>query len=242
MMAGFFRQIAQRAQAGGGQLHSAAALPYSAARGTREEGGLWSEDASPAPVENLVQRVGMAVPRLSPAQAQAQAQARDAQGKAPGKGKRGLPSPRGKTRTEPRANGRRGKTPRSIVERVVASTTFTPLYPGRPPARQTEVAAPAPAPAIARSAVATSKSAPTARRQKPLKPQVRQGSGRKGAAPAGRAIQPSAPDIHIHIGRVELSANTAAAAAPRREAENARRPMSLDDYLQKRRTARAGAE
>jgi len=44
-----------------------------------------------------------------------------------------------------------------------------------------------------------------------------------------------APDVHIHIGRVELTAVTAPAAARRMSAPQARKPMSLDEYLQQRR-------
>jgi hypothetical protein len=42
-----------------------------------------------------------------------------------------------------------------------------------------------------------------------------------------------APDVHIHIGRVELSA-IAAPAPPRREPASAKQPMSLDEYLRRR--------
>ncbi len=42
-----------------------------------------------------------------------------------------------------------------------------------------------------------------------------------------------APDVHIHIGRVELTA-VATPAAPRREPPNAKKPMALDEYLRRR--------
>lgn len=46
-------------------------------------------------------------------------------------------------------------------------------------------------------------------------------------------IVEAAPEVHIHIGRIELTAATPAPAAPRREAAT-RKPMSLDDYLRSR--------
>ncbi|TPQ34855.1 hypothetical protein C2U70_16020 [Bradyrhizobium guangdongense] len=43
------------------------------------------------------------------------------------------------------------------------------------------------------------------------------------------------PDVHIHIGRVELTAITPAATPARREpAAAAKKPMSLDEYLRQR--------
>ncbi len=54
-----------------------------------------------------------------------------------------------------------------------------------------------------------------------------------GDASEARLAASPAPDVHIHIGRVELTA--IAAAAPRREsAANAKKPMSLEEYLRRR--------
>jgi hypothetical protein len=47
-----------------------------------------------------------------------------------------------------------------------------------------------------------------------------------------------ADEIHIHIGRIEVTAvQEPAAPAPRRKPKG-REPMSLDDYLAKRRQAK----
>lgn len=46
----------------------------------------------------------------------------------------------------------------------------------------------------------------------------------------------AAPEVHIHIGRIELTA-TAPVKAPKREATPVKKPMSLDEYLQQRRRA-----
>jgi hypothetical protein len=43
-----------------------------------------------------------------------------------------------------------------------------------------------------------------------------------------------APDVHIHIGRVELTAVTSAAPARRESAANSKKPMSLEEYLRRR--------
>ena len=43
-----------------------------------------------------------------------------------------------------------------------------------------------------------------------------------------------APDVHIHIGRVELTAVTPATPARRESTANAKKPMSLEEYLRRR--------
>jgi hypothetical protein len=57
------------------------------------------------------------------------------------------------------------------------------------------------------------------------------------AAPTrAAAAEPPAPvpDVHIHIGRLELTALTAAPAPRRERATPEHKPMSLDDYLRRR--------
>jgi hypothetical protein len=60
----------------------------------------------------------------------------------------------------------------------------------------------------------------------------RRGPERVAAEPAADAPLPP-PDVHIHIGRVELTA-IAPPQPARREAANTRKPMSLDEYLRRR--------
>jgi hypothetical protein len=43
-----------------------------------------------------------------------------------------------------------------------------------------------------------------------------------------------APDVHIHIGRIELTAIAPAAPARRESTANAKKPMSLEEYLRRR--------
>jgi hypothetical protein len=50
---------------------------------------------------------------------------------------------------------------------------------------------------------------------------------------SARNRQESAPDVHIHIGRIELTA-VAPPAPPRRQQAAARAAMPLDEYLQRR--------
>jgi hypothetical protein len=81
----------------------------------------------------------------------------------------------------------------------------------------------------------TEPSSPTAGATlRPAPPPVREGQARPAAARA--RVEPAAaqaPDIHIHIGRIELTAATPAAAAKRTAAPGAK-PMTLDAYLRQR--------
>jgi hypothetical protein len=78
---------------------------------------------------------------------------------------------------------------------------------------------------------------PTARRTSPTAPRATIRPGRRN--PAERQADPipgaapPAPDVHIHIGRVELTA-IAPPAPVRRESASGRKPMSLDEYLRRR--------
>jgi hypothetical protein len=86
-----------------------------------------------------------------------------------------------------------------------------------------------------------------------LRPTARQGergrdtkSGpRLGARPgleapmriaAHEVSETHAPDVHIHIGRVELTAVTTNKAQARTRAPEAKRPMTLDEYLRHRKS------
>jgi hypothetical protein len=58
---------------------------------------------------------------------------------------------------------------------------------------------------------------------------------RPAGGPSDRRPEaPPAPDVHIHIGRVELTAVTSAAPARRDSAANPKKPMSLEEYLRRR--------
>lgn len=119
----------------------------------------------------------------------------------------------------PAARPVRGRsTPTVPGKRAAAAQTTEPPMrderSARPPLQPASPAAGAmltPAPHPARGAQA-----------RPTSPRTRADSG---AAPA--------PDIHIHIGRIELTAATPAAPAKRTAAPGAR-PMTLDAYLRQR--------
>ena len=48
------------------------------------------------------------------------------------------------------------------------------------------------------------------------------------------AVQEHVPDVHIHINRVELTAVTAPPPPRRSHPAQTKKPMSLDEYLQRR--------
>lgn len=120
----------------------------------------------------------------------------------------GLPVP------EPRAD----EAPRPATE-VVSDPPLVPIRvvePGVAPAPATAAQAPLARLAAASPPLATSRAAArrTSERSKPA---------------------PEAPpsDVYIHIGRIELTA-VSKPAPPRRSPQPAKKPMSLDEYLQRR--------
>lgn len=236
-MAGFFRQTAQRAQASGSRLHSSAALPYAAARDRLGEAASWTDEALSAPVAGAP-RLARAAENASPA-APAAIPHGIAAKPSPRKVRRTNPVPKSKAKPAPRANTRTAKTPRAIVERVMSLAASASLRPA--PAPIAPPPAPAAEPAPLPAAISPLPAA-AMRRNKPFKPQTRlqSNAGAKRTGASARRAQAAAPEVHIHIGRVELAANAPAAAAPKRSAAGERRPLSLDDYLQQRRSRRAG--
>jgi hypothetical protein len=71
---------------------------------------------------------------------------------------------------------------------------------------------------------------------RPLAPRVVARAIRdRPAGPRTSSFEAPAPaDVHIHIGRVELTAVAPAAPGRREPATGAKKPMSLDDYLRQR--------
>lgn len=238
-MAGFFRQTAQRARASGSQLHSSAALPYSAAREAQGEGP-WLDDALSASA-NTTRVAGAVVPGTSiapPAPLRARAD-RETQ-PLPRKSRRSTSAPKNKvSKPAPRSNARVSRTPRSIVEHVVS------LAPPPSPRQAATTSVPQLDPIAAGQVPTSTPLTPSAtpRKNKPVRPQsrVQQHAARKKTASPRQQAQATPPEVHIHIGRVELTGNTATASGSKRESAGDRRPLSLDDYLQQRRTRRTGA-
>jgi hypothetical protein len=59
-------------------------------------------------------------------------------------------------------------------------------------------------------------------------------AGRSKSDPRADNAAAPAPDVHIHIGRVELTALMPPAAPRREPTATAKKPMSLDEYLRRR--------
>jgi hypothetical protein len=71
--------------------------------------------------------------------------------------------------------------------------------------------------------------------QAPVAPRIATRLARnRPAGDPSEARLAAAPDVHIHIGRVELTAITPAAPARRESAANGKKPMSLEEYLRRR--------
>lgn len=87
-----------------------------------------------------------------------------------------------------------------------------------------------PAPIIAPIAAAGAEHAAT--RRLVSAPGVRE---RGGWLPVSTAADGEATEVHVHIGRIEVTA-TQEAASPRRQPAAGPKPMSLDEYLARRRS------
>ena len=71
--------------------------------------------------------------------------------------------------------------------------------------------------------------------QAPVAPRIAARLVRDRPAPQPSRFEAAAPaDVHIHIGRVELTATAPAVPARRGAAATARKPMSLEEYLSQR--------
>lgn len=244
-MAGFLRQLAEQALQPATHLRSAAATPYAAAVG-RHDGSdrlsdapvLSARNAAPPPPESgVVHARAQATDGVeSPAQEEVRRHATaprglDIQEDLPPPGPASIPHtdvpinaiarsgvrPSGSTvpatREAPHLLSPSAGSP--ARDAIAASPSQPPRENSAP--RRKRVPADAPAPV---RPVATRVSAA---RQNPATPS---GIGQDAGRPA--------PEVHIHIGRIELTAPTPAPAA-RRESGAGRKPLSLDAYLQQRR-------
>lgn len=227
-MAGFFRQLAEQVLQPAPQLHSAAALPFarlpfaSAAEAPIEATG----DARPDtrhvdeggnPVFSERSRAITPLTRIT--------------------------TERTKTRTEQNPSIAKGKNESLPVRRAVKSPLLKSARPlvrprRRPTLKALAVAKRDPAAAAAgerkssHHAPATSKTKspprrPTVVAKRTLRPPVRP----KPAAQRN-VVAPATPEVHIHIGRIELTA--APVAAPKRESAPMTKPMSLAEYLRQK--------
>ena len=128
----------------------------------------------------------------------------------------------------------------STMPPLHAAPLRSPVAPAAPAAVETEPAttrAPREAPITARTAMRVDDPAPLMPREArppPLSP-VPQPATRRGTSPQSIAAAQSEADteVHIHIGRIDVTA-VHEAPAPRRRAAAAPAPMSLDGYLAQR--------
>ena len=232
-MAGFFRQTVQRTRATTSRLHSAAALPYAAMRESPGEDPAWANDAASISIPDATPRaVRIAADPMhaAPTEASWQPAVEAVLLRQPSEES---PLAQRETDPAPQLRPRAARTTRSIVEHVLSLAPPSPSFPIDVP--QATVAANVASPSMANAA-----RAPMLRGSAAPKPQARNphdpDAGRTRAR--ARDAEPAAPEVHIHIGRVELTANTA--SSPQRSTPRERRPLSLDDYLQQQRTRRAG--
>ena len=74
---------------------------------------------------------------------------------------------------------------------------------------------------------------PAATPHSPIEPRARAIATLPRAPEISRAEAAPTPDVHIHIGRIELTA-LPEATPPRRSSKPAKAPLSLDEYLRGR--------
>lgn len=230
-MAGYLRQLAETALHSAPRLHSTAALPYSRAPEALAEegwaGGHAELKAKDLLLESSPKRQNRVVPSFGAAAKEIGT--RSEKKRAVATKKKGRPA-RATKMQPPRDNPAQPMLPRELPatkpQLTVSSVTTKPEQP-----TAAIVASPAvreltplpPKPPIRRPTVVSTRT-------------LRAASRAKSTMPNRKSVATSAPDVHIHIGRIELTA-APLASAPKRESAPAKKPMSLDEYLQQRRKA-----
>jgi hypothetical protein len=222
-MSGYLMRIAQRALNQAPAVHANASLPFVVApEPMAAEAFPQDADAGRAPEHADPLRVRV-VPEASmdeahpPARSEISGQA--IQVTVPPAPTRGHPPPSVEPLPARTRNGGNPGEPSRHADVVRSSPIATrPMVDERMPARTPMP--PAAAPVLhSRTEPASARGVPAAA----ARPNDRLSSARD--APA--------PDVHIHIGRIELTA-LPEPAAPRRPSKAAKTPMSLDEYLKRR--------
>jgi len=235
-MAGFFRQVAQRALQPTTQLHSAAALPYAATRDAGGDDGSAGLEWSAPAAETKPAGIAAADPlpkilalRREPLATREAATATRTSSR-PATGNKKTRSVRSPSR-KPRASAK----PAKRIEPIPRSST----EPGRPIAVKGDLSPVAAFKPETAQVDAARQARPAHRR--PTRAQVRAAPRSRPASPSKKSAASGAThDVHIHIGRVELAAISAPAPA-KRAASSDKRPMSLNEYLQHRRSPNTGS-
>lgn len=112
-------------------------------------------------------------------------------------------------------------------------SSIRPMIPARPADDAPEIAnAARPAHAVPESTASVTPATPLRPTSLPALRAVA-ASDRRARSPLVSAD--AVPDVHIHIGRIELTAPAATAKPAKRKPDSGKTPMSLDEYLQHRR-------
>jgi len=230
-MAGYLRQLAESALHSAPRLHSAAALPYSRGPETLAEEG-WAGGHPELKARDLLLE--------SPPKSQ------DRVFTSVGMTAKEIGTRSGKKR--PAATKKKGRPVRTTKLQPPRDTPAQPIL-------LRELLAPKPPSPISSVTTKPDKStaaivaSPAVRELVPMPPRppnrrpttvstrtLRATTRPKSTIPNRKSIATSAPEVHIHIGRIELTA-VPSPSAPKRESAPAKKPMTLDEYLQQRRKA-----
>lgn len=234
-MAGFFRQVAQRALQPTTHLHSAAALPYGSARDAGgDEGTTGLEWSAPAAEKKSVDTAADPLPKILALQrepfATREAATASRASSPPATGKKKSRSVRSPSR-KPRPSAK----PAKRIEPIPSPLSTEPTRLIAVKGDLSPVAAIKPETA---RVDAVGHARPAHRR--PTRAQVRAAPRSRPASSKKSAASGATNDVHIHIGRVELAAINAPAPA-KRATSTEKRPMTLGEYLQHRRSPNAGS-
>lgn len=237
-MAGFFRQVAQRALQATPQLHSAAALPYASARDAG--GDAWTAESEQRVPASETKSADIATTDPLPkilALRQEPVATRDS----PTANRTPSRSAAGKKKTSAIRTARKPRKPAKPARRGEPAPSRLSAEPSRLIAVKGDLS---PAATIKSEPMRsdTDKHARPAHRR-PARAQVRSArtAPRTRSATASKnAATSDTHEVHIHIGRVELAAIGAPAPA-KRAASSEKRPMTLNEYLQHRRSPNAGS-
>lgn len=237
-MAGYFRRLAEQTLQPALLVHSAATLPYSQGLPDEPELSTPTSGRSGHDEESTARGMGgqpagspsehAHAPRSVEVKASGNVLSTEDASRFPPQPKQGLFLP---TYAEPlqAALAESHLGPLHSAQATELRTTIATAAAAKPEPPSGRIAAkPSSRESALRPDKAPSRQTPTAATRAPRTPSRSEIATRRSNANAE-----SVPDVHIHIGRIELTA--VPPIAPRRESAPTRKPMSLDEYLQRRR-------
>jgi hypothetical protein len=116
-----------------------------------------------------------------------------------------------------------------------AAEAALPTQPIPPPRRRNDEPA---APRTERPSIPPVREVPTSRIDRTPGTPTRREARREAQARAATAAAPEPPAVHVTIGRIEVRAVTSPAAGPAPRSRRHPTPLSLDEYLEQRRSGR----